>query len=287
MNVFSNLFAVLILGMLSIAGCDGKPQYAPSGQGAKVLARVNGVPLTAEDVAFRLQEAHGNKPQYGNKSIDDIVNQELLYQQGLKLGLDKDPSYQRKFLKPEGVSSGAKRLEMARLVFNTQIASHIDVRFTDGKEYYDKNADRIATELHLEMARFDNRPEAEAALKKVRDGASFESIARPVMGTTPVDGRMPWDLGFVTWDKVPVDFVDSVYTLKPGEVSGILGSGPTGFQIVKLRASRRVPKVDYPVISATVMNRLRDKKLLEAYNQYVEQLREKATIEKLEKGGES
>ena len=286
MIMCTRFVALLLLAMLGSAGCTGKPQQSPSGGGSRVIAKVNGIALTAEDVAFRLHVAHGNKPQYGEKSVDDIIDQELLYQQGLKLGLDRDPSYREKFA-TEGVSPGARRLEMARRVFNTQIAAYIDVRYQDGKDFYDKNAEMIATELHLEMIRFGKKAEAEEALKRLRGGAPFESIARPVMGTTPVDGRMPWDLGFVTWDKVPVDFVDSVYTLKPGEVSGILGSGPTGFQIVKLRASRRVPKVDYPVISATVMNRLRDKKLLEAYNQYVEQLREKATIEKLEKGGES
>jgi parvulin-like peptidyl-prolyl isomerase len=199
----------------------------------------------------------------------------------MKLGLDKDPSYREKFAKPEGVSPGARRLEMARRVFNTQIAAHIDVRYQDGKNYYDKNAELIATELHLEMVRFGNRAEAEGALKKLRGGAPFESIARPVMGDTPVDGRVPWDLGFVKWDKIPVDFADSVYSLKPGEVSDILGSGQTGFQIVKLRASRKLPKVEYPLISATVMNRLRDLKLLGAYTLYVEQLRKNATIAKL------
>jgi hypothetical protein len=68
--------------------------------------------------------------------------------------------------------------------------------------------------------------------------------------------------------------------LKPGEVSDILGSEQTGFQIVKLRASRKGPKIEYPLISASVMNRLRDQKLLEAYNLYVVQLRKNATIEK-------
>ena len=280
MIIRTRFVALLLLAMLGSAGCTGKPQQSPSGGDSRVIARVNGIALTAEDVAFRQHVAHGNKPQYGEKSVDDIIDQELLYQQGLKLGLDRDPSYREKFARPEGVSPGARRLEMARRVFNTQIAAHIDVRYQDGKDFYDKNAEMIATELHLEMIRFGKKTEAEKALKRLRGGAPFESIARPVMGDTPVDGRVPWDLGFVKWDKIPVDFADSVYSLKPGEVSDILGSGQTGFQIVKLRASRKGPKIEYPLISASVMNRLRDQKLLEAYNLYVVQLRKNATIEK-------
>jgi len=280
MRVHKLYFVTFCVAVLAICGCNGKSQHSSSDQGSKVLAKVNGTPVTAADVAFRLQEAHGNMPQYGEKSLDDIINQELLYQQGLKLGLDQDPSYRKKLIKLESLPAGAKRLEMARRVFNTQIAAKIDVRYRDGKEYYDKNADRIATELHLAMIKFDKREEAEEALIRLRGGASFESIAQTVMGSTSVNGRKPWDLGFVQWDKIPIDFVESVYTLKPAEVSAILGSQGTGFQIVKLLESRKIPKVEYPDISATVMNRLRDLKLLEAYNNYVEQLRKDAKIVK-------
>ncbi len=270
----------LLAALFCMSGCNGRPQQSPSqdNKGTKILARVNGTPLTAADVAFRPEAPHGLPSWYPEKTLDDIVNQELLYQKGLKLGLDKDFSYRNKLAKLNALPPGAKRLEMARRVFNTQIASTIEVTYQDGKDYFDKNADRIATELQLEIAKFDKRQDAENALKKLRGGASVESVARPVMGVKPVDGRMPWDLGFVKWDKVPVDFQEQIYRLKPGEVSDVLGNQGTGFQIVKLLASRRGPKYDYAAVSAVVMNRLRDQKLLEAYAHYVAQLRKEANI---------
>jgi peptidyl-prolyl cis-trans isomerase C len=257
--------------LLSLTACNEKP-------GAKVLAKVNGTPLTAEDVSFRLQEAHGKQPQHGKKSIDDIINQELLFQKGRQLGLDKDPSYQSKLAALKKLPPGAQRLEMARRVFNTQIASKIEVSYQDGKDYYQKNADQISTELHLYMAMFEKREQAEDALKKLRAGADFASIARPVMKEAAVPGREPWDLGFVRWEQVPVDFLDPVYRLNPGELSGVLGSQPTGFQIVKLLERRQAPKASYESKSAAVMNRLRDLKLLQAYKDYLETLRKEAKI---------
>ena len=273
-------FVIVLAALLGMSGCKGKSPQTSSADNkdTKVLAKVNGTPITAADIAFRPPEPHGLPTWYPEKTLDDIINQELLYQQGLKLGLDKDPSYRNNLAKLNAMPPGAKRLEMARRVFNTQIASTIEVTYQDGKDYFDKNADRIATELQLEMAKFDKRQDAEDALKKLRGGASVESVARPVMGNKPVDGRMPWDLGFVKWDKVPVDFQEQIYKLKPGEVSDVLGSQGTGFQIVKLLAVRKRPKYDYPAVSAVVMNQLRDLKLLEAYNQYVAQLRKAANI---------
>jgi peptidyl-prolyl cis-trans isomerase C len=256
---------------LSLTACNEKP-------GSKVLAKVNGTPLTAEDVNFRLQEAHGKTPQTGNKSIDDIINQELLFQKGKQLGLDQDPTFQSKLVALKKMPAGALRLEMARRVFNTQIASKIAVSHQDGKDYYEKNAEQISTELHLQMIMFQDKAKAEEALKKLRGGADFATIARPVMTGQPVPGREPWDLGFIRWDQVPVDFVSEIYRLKPGEISGILGSQPTGFQVVKLLERRQVPKSSYENQSASIINRLRDLKLLQAYKDYLVTLRKEAKI---------
>jgi peptidyl-prolyl cis-trans isomerase C len=267
-------FVSILVAVLCVAGCQGKEHQSPPGQGSKVLARVNGTPIMADDVNFRLEKAHGGTDSR-SKSLDDIINQELLYQQGVKLGLDKDPSYKAKLADLERQPSGARRLEMARRVFNTQIAAKVNLMPRDGQEYYDRNADRIATELHLELIKSDSRQEAEEALRKIRGGAAFESVARPIM-----EGREQWDLGFVKWEQIPVEFVEPVYKLKPAEVSDILGSQQTGFQIIKVVERRKIGKTAYSAIQGTVMNRLRDLKLLEAYNQYMDQLRKDAKIEK-------
>jgi len=257
--------------LFGLTGCNGKPS-------SKVLAKVNGIPLTAEDVSFRLQEAHGKTPQYGNKSIDDVINQELLFQRGMKLRLDQDPSYRQKLAALNAMPPGAKRLEMARRVFNFEIASKIEVSHQEARDYYEKNADQIATELHLELIKFDDKAQAEEAVKKLRAGADLAAIARQLQKPAAAEGKTPWDLGFVKWEQVPVDFLDQVYALKPGQVSGVLGTQHTGFQVVKLLERRQVSQAGYEKMSAGVQNRLRDLKLLTAYNQYLETLRKEAKI---------
>jgi peptidyl-prolyl cis-trans isomerase C len=257
--------------LICLTGCNQKP-------GHKVLAQVNGQVLTAADVSFRLEDAHGKTPQYGKKSINDIINQELLFQQGVRLGLDQDPGYRRQLAKLNQMPRGAKRLEMARRVFSTQIAPMAEVGYQDGKEYYQKNAERIGTELHLNLVRFEQKAQAEEALKKLRAGVDFASVAKPVLPGTTGKGKQPWDLGFVKWEQVPVDFADAIYRLNPGEVSEVLGSQATGFQVVKLLEKRKISRPSYEKISAGVINRLRDLKLITAYNQYLETLRKEAKI---------
>lgn len=268
----------------TFSGCTAKKESAEGSKtGSKVVARVNGTTLTEEDLSFRLRKAaHGERVAAEDEQtkLDEAIREELLYQQGLKLGLDKDPGYRAQITRLERQLAHVKRAEMTRRVFNTQVAAKIEVSHEDAKNYYDKNVNQITTDFHLGVIPFNKKEQAEEALKKIRSGATFESIARSVMGSKAGAGREPWELGFVSWDQIPVDFWDAVYILKPGEVSEVVSSKRTGHQIFKLFGIRKNPKADFTGMSAAIKNRLRDKKVMEAYEQYVDQLKKEAKIEK-------
>jgi EpsD family peptidyl-prolyl cis-trans isomerase len=271
----------ILAGLLS--GCTAKKEAAKSSETeGKIVAKVNGTPITEEDLTYWAHGVHSakNAPGIQQKVLDDVITEELLYQQGLKIGLDKDPGYQAKIARIERQMAHIRRAEMTRRVYNTQVAAKIEITHLNAKNYYDENAHEIATELHLGVISFNNKEWAEEALQKIRGGATFESIARSVMGSQVSAGREPWDLGFLSWDQIPVDFVDAVYRLRPGEVSNIVSSKRTGYQIFKLFGARKNPKADFASMSGLIMNRLRDEKVLEAYEQYVEKLKKEAKIEK-------
>ena len=284
MKKFAFLLLMCFILANTFSGCTAKKETAESSKtGGKVVARVNGTTLTEEDLSFRLRKAaHGERVAAEDEQtkLDEAIREELLYQQGLKLGLDKDPGYRAQITRLERQLAHVKRAEMTRRVFNTQVAAKIEVSHEDAKNYYDKNVNQITTDFHLGVIPFNKKEQAEEALKKIRSGATFESIARSVMGSKAGAGREPWELGFVSWDQIPVDFVDAVYKLKPGEVSDVVSSKRTGHQIFKLFGIRKNPKADFTGMSAVIMNRLRDKKVMEAYEQYVEKLKKEAKIEK-------
>ena len=266
-----------------LVGCTKKnePNEKPELE-SKILVKVNGTPITEEDLTFRLHGVHGQRKATGDqqKALDDVITEELLYQRGLKIGLDKDPGYRAQIAKLEHQLAIAKRAEMTRRVYNTQVAAKIEITHSDARNYYDKNANQITTELHLGVISFNNEEPAKEALQKIRGGATFEYVARSVMGNQVSAGREPWDLGFLSWGQIPFDFVEAVYKLKPGEVSDVVSSQRTGSQIFKLFGVRKNPKADFASVSGLIMNRLRDEKIMEAYKQYVENLKKEAKIER-------
>ncbi len=277
MWIWGLAFGIAALGF----GCAGKKEAAQKPEPPrKIVAKVNGTPITEEDLKYRIPTAHGKAIGNQERALDEVIIEQLLYEEGLKIGLDKDPGYQAVIARMERQLAHVKRAEMTRRVYNTQVAAKIEVTHSEVKDYYDRNVDRITTELHLGVIAFNNRETAEESLGKIRGGATFESVARAAMGTRGAAGREPWDLGFVSWDRVPVDFGEAVYQLKPGDVSNVVSSPRTGYQIFKLFEARKNSKAEFASVSGMIMNRLREAKMNEAYERYLQQLKKEAKIEK-------
>lgn len=80
---------------------------------------------------------------------------------------------------------------------------------------------------------------AEQALAAIKGGMAFKAAA--IRFSDAQDALDGGDLGWRRLDEVPPAFVDTIDSLKPGEVSGIL-HGPTGFHIMQLIATRAPSK---------------------------------------------
>jgi peptidyl-prolyl cis-trans isomerase SurA len=80
---------------------------------------------------------------------------------------------------------------------------------------------------------------AEQALAAIKGGMNFKAAA--IRFSDAPDALDGGDLGWRRMDEVPPAFVDTISSLKPGEVSGIL-HGPTGFHIMQLIATRAQSK---------------------------------------------
>jgi len=80
---------------------------------------------------------------------------------------------------------------------------------------------------------------AEQALAAIKGGLNFKAAA--IRFSDAPDALDGGDLGWRRIDEVPPAFVDTINSLKPGEVSGIL-HGPTGFHIIQLIGTRAPSK---------------------------------------------
>ena len=80
---------------------------------------------------------------------------------------------------------------------------------------------------------------AEQALAAVKGGMPFKAAA--IRFSDAPDALDGGDLGWRRVDEIPPAFVDTISSLKPGDISGIL-HGPTGFHIIQLVDQRAQSK---------------------------------------------
>lgn len=270
---------VLSLILLSFPACKSKDMGVRQ-QGA-VLATVNGVAITEDDIYLRLEGAHGRgniTPEMRAQALEDFVNQELLYQKGVELGLDRDVKYRNAVIIMEKRLEAFKRGEMARRVSSTQIAATVNVTNEDAEKYYKENVENLKTEFHLAMVRFSDEAQAEHALNRIKKGTSFESIAREKYSSLMMGQKAPWDLGFLQWHQIPSEWRETVPRLKRGEVSGALKGRGAGITLIKLVEKRKNPRADFEHLRTGIMNRLRDEKIMEAYDRYIQKLKGEAKV---------
>lgn len=279
MNV-GRLFIVFLLSCLfTLPGCKAtvkKEQGSP-----KSLATVNGIPITGDDVVLRMggHEHLMNSP-LKDRVLDDIITDELLYQKGVQLGLDKDAKYQGMVRMMELKIADFKRAEIARRVRDTQVAAKVNVTERDVKDYYDKNTEEIVTDLHLGLLRFETVAEANDALAKIRAGTSFEKVAAEKFAHVPKGSKQAWDMGYMHWNQISPDMLGIVYSLKKGEISDVQDRSPNGSFFIKVIDRKKNPGVSFASMSTAIENRLHAIKNREAYDRYVQQLKKESTIKK-------
>lgn len=266
-----------VVFLLTVSGC-GKEE---TGEGPdKVIALVNDTKITEAELGFRLRGSHGREPspQLRKLALQDLVDQELLYQQGMALKMDKDKKYQNAIRRMAFSMEQFKRSEMARRVYNKEIAAKVNVNEEEAKKYYNENLEKIRTELHLAQMGFMDESKAKKVLENLAAGASFEALAKKGVGKLPSRKKNAWDLGYLKWNQIPRDWQETVYRLKPGEVSGLIGGDKKRTRIIKLIDKRKAPELDFESVKGTIINRLRDQKVKEAYKKYIENLKSSGKV---------
>ena len=282
MNSVKSVSVALLSFLFMLSGCKGT---IGTGQEKKfVLATVNGVPITGDEVAERFGGHEDLLDQAAkDKAVDAVIAEELMYQKAVQLGFDKDPKYQNAVRMLEMKLTAYKRAEMGRRVRDTQIAARVTVTDRDIKDYYEKHQEEIGTDLHLGVLQFADTVTAKAALGRIRSGTAFEKIAAVQFAHAPKGMDRAWDKGFLHWDQMPAAFTNDVYRLKKGEVSDVLSSGPAEAYLVKVLDRKKNASADFEHVKPLIENKLWTVKGKQAYEDYISQLKREASIKKIAK----
>lgn len=267
---------------LSLAACTQQPgaRDVPQVEGpaGKLLATVNGYPLTEYDVRLTLDIRNPKvelQPESVSNALKELALTEMKYREAVKLELDKDPAYQKRLAEVMAYVNHFQRSELSRL-FNRHISAKAVVSDEEARKYFDANRQTIQTELHIRHIFFKNAEEAEAALKKINGGVPFEKVA---MAHFPklAKGQTPWDL-HLHWNEIPETWRDVMSRMKKGGDSVMIREPGGQSRIVKLVDSRIDPGINFENQKGAIASLLNLRKLKELTETTDEALRKKVRI---------
>ncbi len=291
-KLFCALFGALLTACAqnsssSPASSSSTSGSAESAAESKVLARVNGVAITEIDLELKLQnDSHEAVPSEERRKnvLEQLITKEVLAQKALLSGLDRESTYQEGLKKLEAQVKAYKRQELAELLLKREGEKRSQLTDEDALAYFQKNEKRIRTQVHvLQILR-----RSESAIVEVRSaierGKSFDDAARDLFPNLP-EGQRPWDLGYLSFYKVPEPWRETVYDMKPGEMSGILRGPNERFWLVKLLDVKEDEGLTFASVKDAILTDMKAGKVQKSREMLERELRAGAKIELVGQAG--
>jgi parvulin-like peptidyl-prolyl isomerase len=272
--------ALALLAAVALAGCGERRE--PSGVAAgSVVATVNGVPLTDRDLEHRARGALAGVPGHdaaATNVLETLVRDELVYQEAVKLGLDRNEEYRRKVEDLEAQVRAFKRQQLG-LLLRAWAQERAAVDDAEARAWFEQNGDAVRTTFHvLQILRKGDREELARAREEVMAGTPFEEVAARRFPVVPAGTKPPWDLGELRWSQLPPAWRGVVDRLEPGQLSEVIRGENDRWWLVKLVGRRVDPAITFEAEKDRIVASLRQQRAAERYDRLLAEARAKASV---------
>lgn len=265
--------AVLILTISLLFACAKKKE-----QNGPYLAKVGETKITQSDFERELE----NLPNFAQKMfedssgkekfVDELIKKELLYQEALKKGLDKDTKYLKRV-------EDFKKIALVGQLLEKEIESKAKVSDKDVKDYYEKHKEDFTTVSQIRASHILVKTEEEAKkiLERLKKGENFAKIAKKISidhGSAKNGG----DLGFFSKGQMVPEFEAAAVKLKPGEISEPVKT-QFGYHIIKVMDKKQGQIIEFEKVKDFISQRLSAEKQKEVFDSYIEGLKKTYKVE--------
>ncbi|MBI3903505.1 MAG: peptidylprolyl isomerase [Nitrosomonadales bacterium] len=265
MTKFLTLASLALLGSIAVgaARADDKP-----------AATVNGVAIPQERIEFAVRNAAAqgqpDVPELRQAIRDNLVNYEILSQEAVKQGMDKQPDAIQQL-------EMSKQNVLANALVQDYVKTHPISDEVVAREYEKLKAGMGSKEYKLRHILVDKEDNAKSILAKLKKGGSFDKLAK-ANSRDPGSKDHGGDLGWIPVGNISSAFVkpfaDAALKLDKGQLSEPVQS-QFGWHIIKLDDVRDATPPALDEIKGKLTLSLQQ----QAVKQFVSDLRTKAKVE--------
>ncbi|MDE2363676.1 MAG: peptidylprolyl isomerase [Hyphomicrobiales bacterium] len=215
--------------------------FGVAGAKAKVLAKVNGVEITDQDLDIAREDLSGNLPpqlQGADRDralLDNLIVAVIVSQKAEAEKMGDTPDFARKL--------AYQKEKLLTETYLSKIAKESSTEANIQKTYDDvAKAQKPEPEIHARHILVPTEDEAKKALARVKGGEDFAKVATEL---SKDPGSKGGDLGWFTKDRMVPEFADAAFKLEPGQVSEPVKT-QFGWHIIKVEEKRtkEFPKLD-------------------------------------------
>lgn len=328
------LSIVLLLGGVVSAQDKTKPaqdtqKSAPAAVESKPLpakvATVNGVTISGEDLTreygIYLQRTGqkeaavpvGQKDKVTSDILDGLIDQELLFQESRKLGIqiestvvnEQIEAIKKRYPTETEFKAELESMQMTetqvktqierglaiREVINRKVADAIVIDENESKSFYEANPqyfikpERVkASHILIMVAKTATDTEKAAARKKIEDilkqaksGTPFADLAKAHSddGSKQNGG----DLGYFKRGMMVPPFEEAAFALEKDQISGIVET-QYGYHIIKVTDKGAEEKVEFAEAKDRISAHLKQEKVEKEARTYIDSLKNSAKVDK-------
>lgn len=272
------VFGIFFLLPFGFWGCQ---KSGEKGLGDQELIRVNeaSISLTEFQQMLEKQPLEGKMKLLNEQGKRDflenyVIPREVLYQEGIKRGLDKNKEIQAKI-------EDARRAILIEALLEEVLRGKDEVSEEEIQRYYRENPSLFTEpqEIKIRQIVVDSEPALKEVVAKLSQGESFEKLAsRYNVGRFKEDGG---NLGYIRRGQLAppfAQFEEAAFSLRTrGEISGVV-STPYGYHIIRLEDMRGSTLKPLSQVKEKIRFLLQPKKRQEAYLEYIKEAKSKAKI---------
>jgi peptidyl-prolyl cis-trans isomerase C len=231
-----------------------------------------------------LRKMMEENPQQKIAMIKRIMEQKIIARVARKADFDKNPSIkdQLQYLVDDFLTS-AYLMDV--------VLSPVAVSEDDVKQYYKANekiffipeqvkARHILIKVPFGTtgeARKKGKEKAESMLEWLKRGESFERLAEK-NSEDPESAKKGGDLGFFTRGRMPKPFEEAAFSLKPGQISGIVETD-LGYHIISVEDRREAKTRSFEEVKDSIRKQLADDLTKSKLEEFLKQVSQEAGLE--------
>ena len=241
----------------------------------KVVAQVGGTKILLSEMQEVVDTAPDHVKQallaQKDKLLDEMVNQELFYQEGMALKLAEDA------VVLQSLERARKQIIIQRML-QMQVQDKVKVTSAEVKEYYEKNPDKFLVPERVRAAHILVKDEklANALLDKIKKGTDFASLAAEhSVDPSKMNGG---DLGFFARGSLVPEFEKAVFALPEGGVSGVVQT-KYGFHIIKSIKKEAPKPLDFGEVKENLAAQMLATKQQEELSKILQALTKKNSVQ--------